>query len=574
MLQTALNTFSEFVKNDASDNGVLSEPRIGATIYVASAIVNILALALPFTILQIYDRVLPNASFDTLTALVTALVCIIVVDATLKFLRASLVNWSAAAFTHKLSMTALSKMLAARPSLHSRTMVSEHLERLTAINGLGGYLGGQSRLVAVDILFIPVFALIIILVGGPIFFVVLSLFAGFGYLALRRTRALNAAIAERETHDARKHDFIIEVLRTMQTVKSAAMEPLMMRRFERLQSSASMITKRIINLTGEAQTYSTMYASLSIIAIVSVGAVLVLNGRLTLGALACCMLLSSQLLQPLMRSLASWNEIQMAKHHRSRIAQVFGDEKDALTPDRDVKAAFRYGEKFNPQPIAFENVTVQHGDSPPLFEELNLDVAVGSLIAIKGADGSGRSSLLRVLMDDTPIVRGRVLIGGKSVDAGARHLVRYVGQTPTIFRGSLLDNLTLYGEISTNAALAASRIIGIDDEVNRMPLGYDTMLKSAAGRDLPASTAQRLSIARAIATMPSVIVLDEANTLLDLAGEQRFVAALKRLHGRITIIVATHRPSLIKLADEAYEISNRKLQRIGAARSDAKALAS
>ena len=571
MLQTAFNAVSDFVKNDAADEGVLVEPRISASIYVASAIVNVLALALPFTILQIYDRVLPNASFDTLTALVVALVCVITIDAILKFLRASLVNWSAASFTHKLSMNALSKMLAARPSTHSRTMVSEHLERLTAINGLGGYLGGQSRLVAVDILFIPVFALIIVLVGGPIFFVVLALFAGFGYLALRRTRALNAAIEERETHDARKHDFIIEVLKTMQTVKSAAMEPLMMRRFERLQSSASMITKRVINLTGEAQTYSTMYASLSVIAIVGVGAVLVLNGRLTLGALACCMLLSSQLLQPLMRSLASWNEIQMAKHHRSRVAQVFGDEQ---APEADVESSFRYGEKFRPQQVSLENVTIQYGDNEPLFEALNLEIAQGSIIAIKGADGSGRSSLLRVLMDDTPIAKGRVLIGGTAIEAGARHAVRYVDQTPTIFRGTILDNLTLFGDVATNAALAASRLVGFDDEVNRMPLGYDTMLKSAAGRDIPASTAQRLSIARAIATMPSVIILDEANTLLDLAGEQRFVESLKRLHGKITIIVATHRPSLIKIADEAYEISDRALHRIEPDHAGAKAAAS
>lgn len=574
MLKTAFDAVSDLVRNDAADEGVLAEPRIGASIYVASAIVNILALALPFTILQIYDRVLPNASFDTLTALVTALVCVIIVDAILKFLRASLVNWSAASFTHKLSMTALAKMLAARPSQHSRTMVSEHLERLTAINGLGGYLGGQSRLVAVDILFIPIFALIIVLVGGPIFFVVLSLFAGFGYLAVRRTRALNAAIEERETHDARKNDFIIEVLKTMQTVKSAAMEPLMMRRFERLQSSASMITKRVINLTGEAQTYSTMYASLSVIAIVGVGAVLVLNGRLTLGALACCMLLSSQLLQPLMRSLASWNEIQMAKHHRARVAQIFGDDASETEVRTEIRDSFRYGEKFHPEQVTLQNVTVQYGRSEPLFEALNLNIAKGALIAIKGADGSGRSSLLRVLMDDTPVAKGRVQIGEKSIDGGARHDIRYVDQTPTIFRGTLLDNLTLFGDISTNAALAASRLIGLDDEVNRMPQGYDTMLKSAAGRDIPASTAQRLSIARAIATMPSVIILDEANTLLDLAGEQRFVDALKRLHGKFTIIVATHRPSLIKIADEAYEISDRALHRIERDDVRAKAAAS
>jgi len=571
MLRKALDTFAGLFKVATSDETSLSEPPLSPAIMVASAIVNVLALALPFTILQIYDRVLPNASFDTLTALVVLLGGVVVIDAVLKYLRASVVNWSAASFTHTLSMKALSTMLTMRPSKFSRTMASEHLERLTAVTGLGSHLGGQSRLVAIDIIFIPIFASVIILVGGPIFFVVLSLFAGFGYLAMRRTHALNTAIAEQETFEARKHDFVIEILNTMQTIKSSAMEPLMMRRFERLQSSASMITRDIIKLTGEAQTYSAVYAAMSVIAIVGAGAVLVLNGSLTLGALACCMLLSSQLLQPLMRSLASWNEIELAKHRRTRIAKIFEEEDTNSLPAPDTA---EFSEVFAPKDIAIKDVTVQYGDNAPLFENLNLIVEKGSLTAIKGADGSGRSSLLRLLIDDTPIAKGRVSIGGSTDIANLRGAVRFVGQKPVIFRGTILENLTLFGALSTKAALAASRIVGLDEEVVRMPLGYDTMLKSSAGRDIPAPTAQRLTIARAIATMPSVIILDEANTHLDLAGEQRFVDALKHLHGRITILLATHRPSLIKMADNAYEIDDRKLKRIERDVAAAKAIAS
>mgnify|MGYP003700322777 CR=1 FL=1 len=538
------------------------------TVYFASSVVNLLALALPLTVLQIYDRVLPNAAFDTLAVLIAALVGVVAIDAVLKYFRASVVNWSAASFTHKLTTKALATMLTTRPSQYSRTTASEHLERLNAISGLGGHLGGQSRIVAVDILFIPIFAGVIVMVGGAIFFVVLSLFAFFGYLALRRTRALNDTIAERETHESRKHDFVIEVLRAMQTVKASAMEPLIMRRFERLQSAASMITKRTINLTGTAQTYSAMYASLSVIAIVGIGAILVLNGRLTLGALACCMLLSSQLLQPLMRSLASWNEIQLAKHRRERISTIFSDSKE------EAPAQVHYQRKVNPKKITLKNVTVQYGDAPPIFSGVYLEIPAGALVAIKGADGSGRSSLLRLLMDDTPVTQGEVLIGNDNNLSNARGSVRYVGQTPTLFRGTILDNLTLFGELPAKTALMASRIVGLNDEIVRMPQGYDTMLKSAAGRDIPAPTAQRLCIARAIAMRPSVLILDEANTLLDFAGEQRFIEALERLRGKITIIVATHRPSLIRMADQAYEVAGGGVKPLDRHTPDEKAAAS
>lgn len=556
MLLSALKKRAGSTAGETGDNDPMREPSLGPTIFIASGAINILALALPITILQIYDRVLPNAAFETLSALIGALVGVIIIDGLLKYFRSSIVNWSAASFTHKLGVRALSTMLATRPSKHSQTTASEHMERLNAITGLGGHIGGQSRIVAVDILFIPIFASVIILVGGMIFFAVLALFAIFGYLAFRRTKSLNSTIAEREKHETRKHDFIIEVLQAIQTVKSMAMEPLMMRRFERLQSAASVITKRMIILTGSAQTYNTLYASLSIVTIVGTGAILVINGRLTLGALACCMLLSSQLLQPLMRSLASWNELQLAKHRRARVSGIFEGVDGTITP-----ATQTFSRNGGPKRVALNNISIRYGDAPPLFEGLNLNIPAGAMIAIKGADGSGRSSLLRALMDDTPYPEGEIWIGDNCDLRSARSCVAYVGQTPTIFRGTILENLTLFGEAPAKTALTASRFIGLDEEISRMPLGYDTMLKSAAGRDIPAPTAQRICIARALALKPSVLILDEANTLLDLAGEQQFTNALAKLRGKITIILATHRPSLIRLADEVYEIEDGELRK-------------
>ncbi len=555
MLFNAQKTTQGISGEEETSGTPLSAPPLSLSTYIASGVVNVLALALPLTILQIYDRVLPNAAFGTLTALVIVLAGVIIVDGVLKYFRSAIVNWSAASFTHNLSTKALSAMLSTRPSRFSQATASEHLERMNAINGLGAYLGGQSRIVAVDILFIPIFAGVIALVGGSIFFVVLALFGIFGYLALRRTKALNEAIAERETHEARKHDFIIEVLRSMQTVKATAMEPLMMRRFERLQSAASVITKRVIVLTGTAQTYSALYASTSVVAIVGIGAVLVVHGRLTLGALACCILLSSQLLQPLMRSLASWNDIQLAKHRRARITSLF-DECD------EVQArAVSHQKIVGAQSVALRGVTVRHGEAAPLFENVHLEIPAGAMVAFKGADGSGRSSLLRILMGDTPLAAGDACIGDNPNLAEARALVRYVGQSPTIFRGTILDNITLFGEIPAKTALSAARLIGLDEDVVRMPLGYDTVLKSAHGRDVPAPMAQQISIARALALRPSVLILDEANTVLDFAGEQRFVEALERLRGKTTIVLATHRPSLLRLADDVYEVANGKVVR-------------
>jgi len=558
---------SETLSMNRGEDG-LQEPSLGITIYAASAVVNILALALPISILQIYDRVLPNASFDTLSALVFGLLCVILIDGVLKYLRSFIANWAAASYTHKLSIRALSTMLRSAPSKFHRVTSSEHLERLSAIGGLGNHLGGQARLVAIDMLFIPIFAAVIVLVGGSIFLVMLALFGLFGSFAIRRSVELSKLIATREQMDSRKSDFLIEVLTAMQTVKAHAMEPLMMRRFERLQSSASVLTKRLVEQTGASQTHNAMYTSLSVVAIVGVGALFVFNGRLTIGALACCMLLSSQLLQPLMRSLSAWNDAQLAKHRRGRIASIFADEGEGENIDIDpntTNTSPLYAETSSGKAVTFANVTIQRSNSTPLFQGVNWNIPAGSIIALRGADGSGRTSLLRALIGDVVLTDGEITIDGRPIDDANQNIaqssVRYVASTPTMFRGAIIENLTLFGAISAKAALSASKLIGLDDEVIRMPLGYDTMLKSAAGRDIPVATAQRICIARAIATHPSVLIFDDANTLLDMSGERRFGEALPHLRGKSTIILATHRPSLIRAADAVYDIANGSLVR-------------
>ena len=547
-------------QGSGGQNDALRPPPLDRTTYTASAVINLLSLALPLTILQVYDRVLPNAAYETLAALILILTVTIVIDGCLKYLRSTVINWSAAAFTHNISVDSLTTMLSTRPSQFSKTTTSEHLERLNAVAGLGNHYGAQSRTIVIDIMFIPVFSGVIIFIGGSIFASVVGLFALFSYLALRGSQSLNEVIEDRESFDARKQDFVIEILRAIQTVKAGAMEPQIMRRFESLQSAASVVTREMIRLTGTAQTYNNAYAALSTVVIVSAGAVLVLNGRLTLGALACCMLLSSQLLQPLMRSLASWNEIKLAEHRRSRVSAIYAETKP------HVISAPRFPERFAPKSVSLRNVTIQFGNTKPIFENINFDVAAGEFVAITGADGCGRTSLLRALIQDAPIVGGEIRIGDELIDANApntlRRQVRYVGLNPVIFRGTILENISLFGETPTNVALSAAKFTGLDDDVVKMPLGYDTLLKSAAGRDIPAPMAQCVTLTRAFAMRPSVLVLDEANTLLDMAGEQRFIEALGRLHGKVTTIIATHRPSLLRTADKTYGIREGELQLI------------
>ncbi|MBT8471605.1 MAG: ATP-binding cassette domain-containing protein [Marinicaulis sp.] len=538
------------------------QPDTPRVVYAASVAINLLALALPLTILQVYDRVLPHASFQTLNALLVGLLGVIIVDISLKHSKSVVSNWIGAAYAHNTSRQAIRTILTATPNPERSRSIATHLERLSSISSLGDHIASPARNVKVDVLFVPIFAFVILLVGGILFVVPVLLFCIFGCFSFYRTRLLYSEIKKQEKIESRKSDFMIEALRSISTIKSHAMEASLLRRFERLQLASSDTLRQIILLTSAAQTYATTFAAVSTIAIISTGAFLVVDQKLTVGGLACCMLLSSQLIQPLTRIMASWNELQLAEYNQQKVEAIFENENSSLA------AVGESAKKINAGPAAIQmnGVCIQHGNSRPLIENINLNVAAGELVAIRGGDGSGKSSLLRTLTGTIVPKHGTVRFGDTELSPETqpkiRRAVRYVGQEAVIFQGTILENLTTFGKASVSSAINASKLIGLDNEIIRMPKGYDTRIENVSGHEIPASTAQRISIARSIALRPSVLILDEANTALDMIGEKALANAIIALRGKQTVIVATHRPNLIRLADKAYEISDKKIATI------------
>jgi len=535
---------------NSSNGEEVSEPAVPKSVYAASIFINCMALALPLTILQVYDRVLPNDATETLFFLISGLVTVVMIDALLKFLRSYVIGWTGAAFTHVASLEAFRRLMNTSSHEFEKTSVSSYLNRLNALANAGDFLGGQSRVIGIDLPFVPMFGLIMYLVGGSIVLVPIGLFAIFALLAVYRSRKIREVVEERDKHDNRKYDFVIEALSGMHTIKSMAMEPQIMRRFERLQHQVGDLSHRSIVLTGAAQSFGTLYASLSTVALVVYGAHLAIAGSLTIGGLACCMLLSSQIIQPLLRSISMWSEIQTMRYRRQEASRLFElpEAPKAEVPIADLAGRIRTVD------LAFQ----YEGDKKPVLQNINVDIAPGEIIGLKGEDGSGRTTFLRLICGDLRPTNGSILVDGINLGGplGGRVLPRigYVDQTPFAFRGTILENLTMFGDTSAQRAREAAELIDLEVEIKRYPTGFDTPLGDGTAHDIPASAAQRINIARTLARDPAILILDEANTAFDHRGEEAFVNALHTLRGKMTVIIATHRPSLMRLADRCFEV--------------------
>ncbi|WP_170107296.1 peptidase domain-containing ABC transporter [Roseibium marinum] len=519
----------------------------------ASILINILGLAMPLTILQVYDRILPNKATDTLVILIAGLGFVLVIDAVLKTIRSYLIGWLAASFTHQANVEVTRRLLNSRTDIGSDATVSRHLDSFRSLQSLGDQYGGQARLLAIDLPASLIFLVVLFLIGGPIGFVPLALLALFALRTAKLNARLDRLIEKRAEHDQRKYDFIFEVLSGLNTIKAMALEPVILRRFERLQTGISRLGYDHIDLNNRARSASSLFTVLTTVCVVSTGALLVMGGYISVGAVAACTLLAGQVVQPLLRGINHWTDLQRVNHDFREANALFDLPREERTGDPHLAV---FGN------IKLQNATFQpHRDAIVTVHNLTLTINAGETVAFEGSDGSGRITLARIVSGDIEPTSGQILIDGYNLyGPDHRHLRRriaYVGNDAQMFSGTILQNLTLFSSRSTpQKARMAADLIGLEKDIHLLPLGYDTPLGNAIEENLTGSMLQRIAIARALAGEPRILLLNDANGALDHKSEAQLVEALKRLKGQLTMLILSHRPSFRAIADKQFHLED------------------
>jgi ATP-binding cassette subfamily C protein LapB len=261
--------------------------------------------------------------------------------------------------------------------------------------------------------------------------------------------------------------------------------------------------------------------------------------------LTCCTMLSGQILQPLLRAISLWTERETVGHRRAEIRSLLDVPPVEAAPSirAEVEGSIR-----------FENVTFSYSpDAEPALHAVDLSIEAGAIVGIKGEDGSGRTTLLRLLRGDIKPTSGRVTIDDISTIApeflSVRQSIAYVGAAPVIFRGTIMDNLTVFSPERRELARKMVLQFELEATINVLPDGFETTLGEGLGDDLPASIAQQVNIVRALTSSPRILILDDANSVLDGSAESALLRALDSLRGWLTVVIVSHRPSLLALCD-------------------------
>ncbi len=523
---------------------------------ISSLVINLLALAMPIMMLQTYDRILPNYGYGTLTLLICGVVTAVILEMILRIARSYLTGWSGAVFEHSVSCNALSHILRASMQPFEKQGSGAYLQKMASIGRLRAFYSGQALLTIVDLPFVLIFLLLIAHIAGNLVYVPLTLFGGFCLLAVMVGIKLKKEVQEQDFSNKIRYNFIIETLSGIHTIKGLGLEKFFLRRSDRLQNRISAAHYRVALTNNIAQNCGTLFAQLMTVAVVSMGALKVIDGQMGTGGLAACVMLSGRIMQPVQRALGLWTRFQSFFIDRRELGDIFA--LPVTTQEDDSRLTAPTGH------LRFDNVSFGYSDHKLLFRGINFALSPGQSIAVSGTQGSGMTTFLHLVCGLLVPTGGSITVDGANphqVDPGllASH-IGYLPENGTIFFGTIRENLTFFGNVPEKDAMMAAKLLGIDEAVAVLPQGYDTQLTDNVTDPVPPGLKQRIAIARVLANKPRIILFDNADRGLDKQGYNKVFQLLGRLKSKTVMIIISDDRNILRLADREYYLHNGRLQ--------------
>ncbi len=520
---------------------------------VASLFLNLLGLALPLSMLQIYDRILPNHSVGTMVLLLVGVLAALLAESVLSYGRSHITGWIGARFEHQAACLGLQRMLMTSLHIYEKEGTGVHLDRMSSLATVRDFYAGQALMTFMDLPFALIYLSLVAFLGGWLVVVPSAILIIFTYSAMRIGIKLRAAIAKRMTADDRRFNFLIEVLGGIHAVKSMAMEAQMVRRYERLQENCAQSNHDVALESSTALSVSAFFNQITMLAVVAFGSLIVMNGDMTTGGLAACSMLAGRAMPPLQKALGVWTRFQSFILARERIQELFNLPFEAK-PGLPAMPKVHGG-------ISLDNVSFRFSDKLPwIIRNVSLDVAAGECVAITGENGSGKTTLLALMQGTLRPTEGKALVDGLDINdydpKSVREQVAHLPQAGVLFQGTILQNLTMFRSSLEDTAIETASMLGLDEVVATMAYGFDTPVADGAYDSLPRGIKQRIAITRALVSNPKIVLFDEANASVDTAGDNFLRVWLERSKGKRTLILVTPRPSLLKLADRVYDLTD------------------
>lgn len=520
---------------------------------VAALVANVLAIATAIFAMQVYDRVVPNNAIDTLWILASGVALAAVMEFALRVLRGHLIDTTGKKLDLKLSSQLFEQVMQLRLSAKPQS-TGAFSSQLKEFESVREFLTSATIGAISDLPFVILFIGVIAYIGGPVAWVPLAAVFLMVLPGLMAQRRLAALARQNLREGAVRQGILLETLEHLETVKTTRAEGRHLQLWEMLSAELADGGSRSRHLSTSLSYGAALVQQLCYIGVVIVGVYLIGSGDLTVGALIACTILASRTIAPMTQVagiLARWQHVKVAMEGL--------DEVMKAPIERPT------GRHFIHKPMlkghySLEAVKLGYlPDAPPALNIDSLEIQAGEHVALLGGNGAGKSTLLKVLAGLADPASGNVLLDDLSITQiepfDKRRTIGYLPQDIALFFGTLRDNLRLDGAPhSDEDLLEALDAVGLGAFVRRHPLGLELPIQGNGS--LSGGQRQAVGLARLILQDPHIVLLDEPTSAFDQANERRVVQALRPwLEGR-TLVVSTHKLSLLTLTQRAIVLSD------------------
>jgi subfamily B ATP-binding cassette protein HlyB/CyaB len=524
---------------------------------VASLFIQLFALVTPLFFQIVVDKVLVHKGGSTLVVIVAGLGLIGLFDVVLQYLRSYALNHTTSRIDVELGSRLFDHLLRLPLSYFETRAAGQTVARVRELETVRAFLTGQGLTAVIDLVFAIVAIGVLYLYSKTLTLIVLLSIPCYLLIAFVIRPALRARINERFNRGALSQQFLVESIVGVQTLKAAAVEPMLKSQWEEKLASYVKTSFDAVMLTTLGQNLIQYVSKATTALVLYFGAWAVIEGDLTVGALIAFNMIMGLTTAPILRLSQLWQDFQQVQISVERLGDIFNAPPEsrqlayaALPPARgNIKVLdvdFRY-----------------RSDQPEVLRGFSLEIPEGQVIGVVGPSGSGKSTFTKLIQRLYRPDRGQIFLDGIDIaqcdTAWLRRQIGVVLQENMLFNRTVHENIALADPAMPRALVhAAACLAGADEFIARMPLGYDTMIEER-GANLSGGQRQRIAIARALATQPRILIFDEATSALDYESERIVQANMRRICKGRTVIIIAHRLAAVRQCDRIISLNEGRI---------------
>lgn len=530
---------------------------------LASFFIQVFALLTPLYTQVVIDKVLVHKGMTTLHVLAIGMLALTLFEVILGGLRTYVFSHTTSRIDVGLGAQLFRHLLALPLAYFEARRVGDTVARVRELSTIRQFLTGSAVTVVMDLFFAGVFIAVMVFYSPLLTLLVVGALPFYIALSVIVTPIFRNRLNEKFNRGSENQAFLVEAITGIQTVKAMAIEPPLQRKWEEQLAGYVQSSFRATTLGNTAGQVASFINKVTTIAIIWLGAQLVINGELSIGQLIAFNMLASQVNGPVLRLVQMWQDFQQAGISVQRLGDVLNATPEpAHNPNRATLPSLAGR-------VVFEDVTFRYRvDGPEILRKVSLQVAPGQVIGIVGRSGSGKSTIAKLVQRLYIPERGRVLIDGidlAQIDpTWLRRQVGVVLQENFLFNRSVRDNIAIADPgIAMEHVVQAATLAGAHEFILELSQGYDTLV-GEHGCSLSGGQRQRIAIARALVTNPRLLIFDEATSALDYESESIIQANLSQICKGRTVFIVAHRLSTVRPANRIFVIEKGEIIEQGA----------